>query len=606
MVSPQKQRIIDIALKITRQTGNLPSSVDLIKAGVTRHMVRHHFANYAGLWALIKEKQNKSGNNLEHPQAVKQANRVSEIVNKVCEFSSKHGRMPSRTELSGMGITSAMVRHNFDTLQKLHKAAYDVTKQPHIYNFLKMAEVAKKAKGVNKYIITTAVAGSKLHKKFLSALKSFTKHEKAELLILPAFFSEKKNGLFDPSLTGLNFVHENLRLNNNLFISNIFINPTQVDPVTGLNRICQREGSFILASPKQRLKAVPVSNEKMCHLIMSPGAVTKPDYSNDEGDLKRSGYIADMDHVLGALVVEIVNDEVYHVRQVQAELASGSFIDLGYKYTASGQKQWTGATAIVCGDWHVGDTCPKVKAATIEMIKTLKPKIGVFHDVFNGHSINHHESDDLISKDERLKASRFSLESELTECAKDIDYMSDLFEEFAWVKSNHDDFVEKYCRKELYRKDPHNFSCALELSNAMCNGKDPIVHAMQTRMKNFHKIRFLKRDEDYMVHKIQCGVHGDLGANGSRHPSAVALEQSYGPIVSAHSHTPEILRGVYRVGTSTKLRLSYNKGPSSWLNTHCIIYPNGSRQLINIIDGDWGNPSKKKQHAKKEKGKKTK
>jgi hypothetical protein len=57
--------------------------------------------------------------------------------------------------------------------------------------------------------------------------------------------------------------------------------------------------------------------------------------------------------------------------------------------------------------------------------------------------------------------------------------------------------------------------------------------------------------------------------------------------VIGHSHTPAIEEGCYQVGTSTKLSRGYTHGPSSWLNTHAIIYPNGKRTLINIIDGKW-------------------
>lgn len=37
-----------------------------------------------------------------------------------------------------------------------------------------------------------------------------------------------------------------------------------------------------------------------------------------------------------------------------------------------------------------------------------------------------------------------------------------------------------------------------------------------------------------------------------------------------------------------ELVLEYNRGsPSGWMNTHCVIYLNGKRALINIIDGRW-------------------
>ena len=65
-------------------------------------------------------------------------------------------------------------------------------------------------------------------------------------------------------------------------------------------------------------------------------------------------------------------------------------------------------------------------------------------------------------------------------------------------------------------------------------------------------------------------------------------ENAYGLSVTGHAHTPEILRGAWQVGTTSKLNLDYTKGsPSSWFQTACLVYPNGSRQLISVVDGKW-------------------
>lgn len=67
--------------------------------------------------------------------------------------------------------------------------------------------------------------------------------------------------------------------------------------------------------------------------------------------------------------------------------------------------------------------------------------------------------------------------------------------------------------------------------------------------------------------------------------------KGYGKIgvktVTGHTHSPGIRDGAYQVGGSTRLGLAYLRGPSSWLHTHCAIYANGKRSLINIIDGEW-------------------
>jgi hypothetical protein len=81
-------------------------------------------------------------------------------------------------------------------------------------------------------------------------------------------------------------------------------------------------------------------------------------------------------------------------------------------------------------------------------------------------------------------------------------------------------------------------------------------------------------------------MHGHLGANGARGGLRGFSKLGVKTIVG-HSHTPGIIEGAYQVGTSSHLKLEYNDGPSSWLNTHALVYPNGKRTLINIIKGKW-------------------
>lgn len=85
---------------------------------------------------------------------------------------------------------------------------------------------------------------------------------------------------------------------------------------------------------------------------------------------------------------------------------------------------------------------------------------------------------------------------------------------------------------------------------------------------------------------IELSLHGDQGPNGAR-GSLKNLRRIGTKAIIGHSHSPGIDEGGMQVGTSTRLRLEYNHGPSSWLNTHAVIYDNGKRSLINIIKGKW-------------------
>jgi hypothetical protein len=88
------------------------------------------------------------------------------------------------------------------------------------------------------------------------------------------------------------------------------------------------------------------------------------------------------------------------------------------------------------------------------------------------------------------------------------------------------------------------------------------------------------------VCSIELGFHGDVGINGSR-GDIKSLAKLSDKMVIGHSHTPGIYEGCYQVGLSAMKNLEYKKGPSSWMQTHCIIYPDGKRTLINIINGKW-------------------
>jgi hypothetical protein len=58
--------------------------------------------------------------------------------------------------------------------------------------------------------------------------------------------------------------------------------------------------------------------------------------------------------------------------------------------------------------------------------------------------------------------------------------------------------------------------------------------------------------------------------------------------VIGHSHSPGIEGGCYQTGTSSRLVLEYSAGsPSGWMNTHCVVYANGKRALLNAVKGKW-------------------
>src|SRR5690606_34189370 len=109
---------------------------------------------------------------------------------------------------------------------------------------------------------------------------------------------------------------------------------------------------------------------------------------------------------------------------------------------------------------------------------------------------------------------------------------------------------------------------------------------MQKKLGKDGRYVFLRRDESCQIGGIEVGYHGDKGPNGSR-GSIKGFGKIGAKTIIGHSHTPGIKDGVYQVGTSSRLRLEYNSGPSGWLHCHACIYQNGKRSLINVIGTEW-------------------
>ena len=496
-------------------------------------------------------------------------------------------------------FTKDMIVNHWGSLGVLDKAARE--KYPkkfvdvRIESIITTKELAKLKTDISKYkkiFITTAVTGCIPHMGFYKSIKTWEKENDGKMFILvssdPAHNLDKGSlGRIDRKLADENIIIEDTALNSNIFLSTVKISAKQIDPITGMARIGQRNGSFIYASPKQRLKPAPVHNNKLPHFLMTTGAITLPDYRSTNFMSNRTAYIADNDHVMGGIIVEIEDDNTFHFRQVQAD-SSGKFTDLGVTYGMKGTKK-TNIEALIV-EWHSGETDPMVKSCWEELCGALKPKYIVMHDIFNGTSINHHAERNIIYK-AKIASKRISLESELTQLAKDIDELSTwCTKEIVIPKSNHDEWLIKYLEEGKYIKDPQNHGLSLKLADSVVNHgeSDPLKWGIENiiGLDFGTSVRWLTRDEDFKIGGVQLGAHGDKGANGAR-GSLKAMENAYGDSVTGHAHSPEILRGAWQIGTSTYLKLDYNSGPSSWFNTSAIIYANGARQLINVIDGRW-------------------
>lgn len=523
----------------------------------------------------------------------KRAKRKDKFIKVYARLREKFDRSPSQQELVDAGLSRDVVKHHFGSITHLDSIARE--KYPDaffdsdvstLWSHKANRALKSKIKDYKRFVITTAVAGGRVDAPFLASIRHYCKTNKALLLVLIAADPAQNEQTVDNQLLDEEIVLHDVSLNSNLFISTIKLSAKQIDPMTGLNHIGHRQGSFIFANPKQNLRFVAMTG-KMAHAMMTTGAITLPNYETGRYMSKRTAYIAKHDHVQGALIVEVEDDNFFHFRQVQAS-KTGSFIDLGVEYSADSSER-VEIEALIPGDWHSGETEPAVVKAINEIHKELGAfKHIVLHDAFNGLSINHHEEHNAILKAKRASFGQLNLEAECRKLGEDINDLLKLANKVVIVKSNHDQFLDRYLAEGKYVLDPQNHKYSLDLAKAMLNNQDPLKVAIEgtNTVSDPKNVIWLKEDEPWSLAGIHLGSHGHLGPNGAR-GSIKNMAQTFDKSVSGHIHTPGIYRGAWVVGTSSYLRLEYTKGPSSWMNTLCLVYPNGSRQLISVINGRW-------------------
>lgn len=550
----------------------------------------------------MKKKSTKSSKELKalkkELKEKKRAQQRKEIVAVYIKALRKLKKLPTETELMSFGLTRHRIRWYFKNPEDLKNSAKEQFPDDFKYIiedsiFLKkqMDKLESKVNRSNRLIISTAVTGCRVHKGFLETIKQYGVHRKAMPLFMPVTDPASVAGWEIPeALKQENVIHGALELNSNIYLSDIKMSAKQIDPTTGLKRMGHKM-SFIFASTKQRLIFKPNSSEKFPHASMGTGAITYPNYNTNRYLSDRTGKLAEVDHKIGAVIVELGDNDVYHFRQVQADL-SGRFADLGKLYSPDGSVQEYAPEFFVMGDLHPGETDDTAFRAWKEVIQETKSQNVVIHDGFDGHSISHWVDGKIIEKAVMARKGMTNLKGEGKLCAQ---YLSEILSwlpkegKLYMVASNHNDFLYRYLNDKRFVRDHENLDFVVQniLPKAM-QGEDPTKVLVELFLSPAERERVVWWTErtDYSYKGIQLAAHGHLGPNGAK-GTIKNHEEAFGACVIGHSHSPGIYREAYQVGTTTLMNLGYNQGPSSWMHTSCLVYPNGSRQLINSIKGNW-------------------
>lgn len=449
--------------------------------------------------------------------------------------------------------------------------------------------------GITRFVVTSCQNNATVNEDFLNSLQSYCEKNNARLLIVPIVYRpgdhhEIKYNI--PEHINHTLVTHRMKLHEEVFVMGSFnFIPTTVNPLQGLQSL-SKGNTLIVPSPQLRMQSLATNATRHPAILHTTGACSNPEYTNT-----KVGEKALFNHSYSAVLIEIDKDYDFHIRVLSSDV-SGEFTDIGTKYLPDGSTEFDYPVAIVTGDEHAMFACPEVEKTTYtnsdSIIKTLKPKYVVRGDVLDMFSGNHHTRKDTIKN---IGKNMFGLNRVEEELKLTVEYIrrTTVGEyENIMVASNHNDHLGEWLTHIDIKTEPWNakiyFWLMYKVVDSMRECDTGVTHdnpfEIYCESVGLEQTRFLSRDESFRVADVELSMHGDRGVSGSR-GSIAQFSNLADKVVIGHSHTPGIISGAYQVGTSSKLKLDYTSGPSSWMQTHCIVTSTGKRQLINIINGKW-------------------
>ncbi len=512
------------------------------------------------------------------------------------------------------GITNASKEYDKKRKEVVKKATAKKDDRPTSGGEFGSQTAKRETRGDGVYVLTSAQNNTEVHKNFLaSILKYCSFRNNAELIISRYIYNKNgfQNGVtdtggddiyFNSALTPFFILAEDgndkgVELGDNMtFCNEINILPTAINPLSGFQQYTGLKDGIFPASKISHESIATLSNMD-AKLLYTTGTVTLKNYIQ-----KKGGQIAESEHNYGALVVEVENG-IAHVRQIETD-ETGCFYDLDLyatpeKVIVQADRNERFVTAINWGDLHAEKSDTEALAVCMDMLDTLEPDYQFFHDSFDMTSRNHHNRKSGHFLMQQM-INGGTVEKDLIQAANVMQMFSRSFSENVVVESNHDLALESWldCNIYKFQTDPQNALAYLSLQtakyNAIANRESNfnlLEHALTEYTEHgpneWNNWRFMQVDESFVLNGIEFGMHGHIGANGSR-GNPKQFRKLAMPTNTGHTHSSSIQGGkVYTAGVTGSLDMGYNKGPSSWSHAHILTYANGFRTIITQRGSNW-------------------
>ncbi len=467
----------------------------------------------------------------------------------------------------------------------------------------------REIKKARRYIITSAQNNTALNTAFFGALLGYAKVNDAELLVIPTRYRNptsprehalREDDIWWPKLVRPFLLEQELDLTPDTSVmGHVRVQATAVNPLVGLEPLLKGRHA-IFGHAQVAMKTVPAPQYARPQEMWTTGSTSAKNYSDTKAGVK-----AEFHHSLGAVIVERGTKDTF-IRGVVGD-DTGGFYDLdsyygpgeqvGEKIKPGKAKHSIRALGLVTGDEHAVFMTDAVKKATYTAPDSLanrcRPIHRVRHDVLDSYAISHHHSRNTVTRYVKWKTGMHSIEDELTVTVDLINETSAPDSINVIVASNHHDHLLRWLNEADPKAEPWNAIIYHELMVEVLRAAhmtpsgaktiDPFAHWAKDKM--VHDTVWLERNESYPIGGIEVSLHGDQGANGAR-GSIKGFSKLGIRTVIGHGHSPGIEKGCYQVGASED-ELEYTSGPGSWTITHCLIHPNGKRQLVTIKNGKY-------------------
>ena len=424
------------------------------------------------------------------------------------------------------------------------------------------------------YVITSHTNDSPLVDGFWESLHLFCASKDAQLLVCPIRYQNKTamNAVDDYRWDERIYpyaVTKDLTIHKHLIVSGHKLNATSVNPLSGKQALSGVK-SAIYGHPQLAMQHVGTPRNELPKTMMTTGSCNKPVYSSSE-----VGGKAAFHHSISAVLVHCVGDRFYFT-QLSWDGAGFQFLD---EYWMP-QGVIKSHAEIVHGDSHCRFEIPQVTKSKLGLKDRVKPKVQVFHDLHDNHVGSHHNT--LRDRVDMALAGEVSVEDEVRLSINYIERLGEGTENFI-IGSNHNDHLDQWLDRFNPKHDPYNAKFHGWLASQVYGTSKSCLEACFDELGCKVSYKFACRDERLDIHGIDVSQHGDKGVNGAR-GSAKSFSATMLKTMIGHSHTPQIEKGCWQVGTSTNL-MAYAKGYSTWMLTDGLIYPNGKRALISHIKG---------------------